>query len=541
MRSCRSTLTCLNILTFFVGVLSSDTLNSGADELEGCVLLQTQLSLRAAPINRTNEMPRFIQTEHAGSVRHPTKTTGPWVDTFITNNGIAFLLMCLAILAVAILIFFLSMPEPNKGVSGVQNGEEVAGTRPDAKAALTKTSDASPPAKQSNIILALDGLRFLLILNVICGHFWIPRSSLINSNWLQHSTMLFFTTLSGFVRCMSLKKRDTWDWKTWKPYAANVLARFTPGNSMALVLLFLCCWYTGEWNGPLAAWPIQALFLTSALEALPTETSMYNDFTKSGNIVSWFTSAIVIGALLMPAFYNLRPQQNPTQILVSMVIVISLRCFLDHAIFHRVHEDSMLLPLIRSDASFVVRFFEIQAGALTAQLATVMKQSALQWQGWGWVFDAAICLMLLLNQCAVRQQELMGITGERIFPHWTTDCMLVLMPLLIFAAFAAAQRPEGDGSPSSGLLGRCFAYRPLSRMAKYSFGAYIYQVPAQRMWGLFLEKVVQIDDTRLTGFAHILAQWAPVGASLLFAVASEHLLEKHIRNLVQTRVRGVAA
>jgi len=324
---------------------------------------------------------------------------------------------------------------------------------------------------------------------------------------------------------MSLQKHDTYDLKTWKPYAANVLARFTPGNSMALILLFLC----SERRAPLVAWPVQALFLSSALEALPSQVSPFQAFWLSGNYVCWFTSAIVMGALVLPLFYNLRPQQKPTHIMVVLAAVISLRALVEYGYG--------LLPIIQTDANVVVRLLEIIAGALTAQLATAVPPSLLQWQGWGWVFDGVICITLLLNKCVVMQGWLMGIPSEvQTLPLWTTHCMLVLMPIVIFSAFAAAQ----NGLPSSGLLGRCLAYKPLSSMAKYSFGAYIYQVLAARVMAILLSRF-HSDHDDASGCIRTLMEWAPIGLSLLFAFVSEHFLEKHIRSMVQKRIRGETA
>lgn len=316
---------------------------------------------------------------------------------------------------------------------------------------------------------------------------------------------------------------------------------------MALILLFIVYCKLGHSRAPLVAWPVEALFLTSALESLPTQYAPYQHFSLSGNQVCWFTSAVVMGSLLMPLFYNLRPQQKTMQIMGVLAAVISLRTLLGYPLNHcgfgldRYQDCSFhnpLLPLIKTDDNVVVRLLEIVAGALTAQLATAMPPSLLQSQGWGWVFDGVICIVLLLHVYAARQQSLIdNAFDSKAYPMWTAQCMLVLMPILIFAAFAAAQN---DGTPSSGVLGRCLACKPLSSMAKYSFGAYIYQAPAAKIMGILLF-AFQGDHHHASGLIRTLMEWAPVGLSWLFAAASEHLLEKHIRSAVQKRIRGEAA
>jgi len=475
----------------------------------------------------------------------PAKGQGTFVDNSIKSDCAAFVLMSLAVLVVAVVVFVLSTPEPGKLVSASQTTAEPPGAAPSNNPVEPKLASASPPARPNNVILALDGMRVLLIINVICSHFAIPRFPLFEGDWVQHNGMIFFTTLSGFVRFMSLKKLDTYDLKTWKPYAANVLARFGPGNSMALILFFLVSCKLGLSRAPRVAWPVEALFLSSALEALPTQYALFEHFCLAGNPVCWFTSVVVMGSLLMPLFYNLRPQQKTMQIMGVLAAVISLRALLGYPLNHcgfglHLYQDcsfhNPLLPLIKTDDNVVVRLLEIVAGALTAQLATTMPPSLLQSQGWGWVFDGVICIVLLLNVYVARQQSLIdNAFSSKAYPLWTAQCMLVLMPILIFAAFAAAQN---DGSPSSGLLGRCLAYKPLSSMAKYSFGAYIYQSPAAciMMWILS-----QGDHYHASGLIRTLMEWAPVSLSWLFAVASEHLLEKHIRIAVQKRIRGEAA
>lgn len=402
---------------------------------------------------------------------------------------------------------------------------------------------AGPTKSKPNPIKALDGLRVILISQVVVSHFILakrssnPESSPSAGLFLQHEPMQFFATLSGFVRMLTCKAPEGYDFSASRKYFARVIARFAPAYWMALVWVG----FLTHWQGPFIGWPAQAAFLQGLLP-IEIDGPMWDYFPLAGNWVGWFTSFVVIASCLFPLLWNacLRAgtDRNPGRTITAVLVLLGLRAFWSYircdwslaAQMTRsknphlppgLYDKDVKMPATTYDNNAYVHLMSFIVGILCAQLCHQFPKSLSQWHGWGHIFDATLVGFYALGYWVHYHEALCNVLGVCIWP------------LLIVSSWAAAQDPKTEGLPSSGQLGKLLSLKPLSGLAEYSFGVYIYQLAV------------------FSGMAHITAQFKfggfgswhcarvmPFFVMWVVAVLSAHFFEMPIRNMIESRINA---
>lgn len=416
-------------------------------------------------------------------------------------------------------------------------------------------SDATAPVPTKQM-LALDGLRTLLISNVIMGHQRMGETLVLKTvggTWwplrpIQHPSMSFFMILSGFVRYQAAKGRPCYDRAATRNYVARILARFVPAYYAALLLIMFFAAVNRKGTS-FVAWPLNALFLQTLLpfvichgaseRALAPENIPYLPF--EGNLVAWFTSGVVWSSLLFPLVYNvIRPERGKRgaavvfmTLLTVISIPVSMQCL--HFLVYgqdRLFTSPLLRPIfdVENGHFLPYRLLECVLGMLSAWFFDELSKPWREWRGWVWVFDGAIVALLLLSWAPSPGPE-----NSEIVIHLSyapkIALSLILWSLVMISSRGAVELP---GSGSSGLLIRALGCRPLASLAKYSFGAYIYQQAAigfLSATGMYTDRVSQSSAL----------WWLPLPATWFMGYVSEHLLEGPIRRAVESRTRGSGA
>jgi peptidoglycan/LPS O-acetylase OafA/YrhL len=313
--------------------------------------------------------------------------------------------------------------------------------------------------------------------------------------------MTFFTVLSGFIRTTTNRESQGFAVKASVHYAIKVVARFGPPYWLALVALA----FIHNFPKPLLAWPVQAAFLQSLM---PVKMYGYTGpvpdyFPSFGNMVGWFTSVVVICSCVFPGVFNLSlwigTHEKKWRGVVCILALLALR--------------KVVVDIVGADRNVYARSLEFFMGILTAQICSLMDEDSVLWLGWGWMFDGLIIGFITIPYLVAE--------GPWETNSWNSGIVPTLAPLfwcfLVTSAWAAAQHAGLQGKPASGLLGKLVSLWPITSLAEYSFGAYIYQMVAA---SCFQKKV--FEQTCGTASAPFLLSWG-------MAVASDWLLEKHCR------------
>mmetsp|Transcript_122923 Transcript_122923/g.223377 ORF Transcript_122923/g.223377 Transcript_122923/m.223377 type:complete len:573 (-) Transcript_122923:217-1935(-) len=455
-----------------------------------------------------------VSVDHRMAATAPTKQGMPKAGLlFELPWTTAVALMFLGILFLALLIWIWSAPVLNPNVAEHDPLQVTKLLTDSQKEATSEPASRAVPEKKKTMD-ALDGLRVVFICLVISHHIGVPEICR-RWVWLAHSSMSFFCFLSGFIRVYTVKEKEGYSWAKYKVFVAQLLARFAPAYWLALICLCGLSQLLPEQQPPLA-WPMNALFLQS-LFPLNAPGVLANYFPYAGNYVAWFTSVVVLCSLCFPLLYNMRPSST----LVTLLALVFLICL--RIVVLREFDGSVVGPLRLGDRNFWSRLPEFWAGMLLGQLCSDRTfSSILSWGGWGWIFDGVLVLIILLS-----------FQMQRKASPFAAMVFVSLMPLLLFSARGAVEN-SSTGAPSSGILGRLLAWQPLVSAARYSFGAYIFQAIPQRIVHHLIRGKSPEERTLMEVWASFVLTW-------LMGVASEHLLEKHVRKVVETRSKGPVA
>lgn len=392
-----------------------------------------------------------------------------------------------------------------KGITVPKQDSERESERKKERKKEKEGYEALQPARARTVtVQSLNGLRVLFIARVILSHYFEEDPECILglqlAEFYKYMPMAFFTVLSGFMRTISIKESGGFGVDAWLLYAVKVIARLGPAYWLAIVLKS----YLGGFQRPYLLWPAQAAFM-QAFMPFHMEGGYFDYFPLAGGIgVGWFVSCIVICSCIFPGVFNmslwLGTHEKKWRGVACILILLALRFALDYT--------------IRQDQNGYVRLVEFFMGMLTAQVCSLMDREIVQWQGWGWVFDG---LMVVFMTTPLFVDKIPKGSGTEPWRYGIAPCFAPLLwCILVTAAWAAAQHAGLQGQPSSGLLGKLVSLRPLTSLAEYSFGAYIYQHVA-------MDFATQYID----GSCHSL--WIGVILSWGMAFASEKLFEKHFR------------
>ena len=362
--------------------------------------------------------------------------------------------------------------------------------------------------KKVKVVKALDGLRVIFISTVIVNHFFpyyymLPGT--LDHVWFQHEPMKFFGTLSGFIRMITNKAPESYGLAASLNYCARVIARFAPAYWLALVWVG----FLKHWSAPFIAWPAQAVFSQGWFRA-NSVYCMEQDFMLCANFVGWFTSGIVVVSSMFPLLWNAcrwaGTDRKPGLAFATVMVLLGLRAVVRAYDFH---------PAIVGAKAYGI-LIDFTIGLLCAQLCHEFPEWLVHWSGWGYIFDATLVGYYL------------GILFVK--EHLTLCCVLgtFIWPLLIISGWASAQDPDSDGSPSSGLVGRCVSMKPITMLAEFSFGAYIFQAPI----AYAIDLVAETWGLQRWRWCHFFLTWT-------VAVVSEHLMERRIRNIIEVRIKGI--
>jgi len=279
--------------------------------------------------------------------------------------------------------------------------------------------------------------------------------------------------------------------------AARILARFFPANGLALLL---CLILRSQSRDNLIAFPIDALFLQSLLPIKVCNSF----FPFDGNGVAWFVSATVLCSMCFPFLHRHMPTGR-VGIVMALLTVMVISCVAD-----------MIPFILFHPTSFLYRLMHFLLGILLAQLFGDFPTHVKRWGLWCWAFDGALIGLFLLASYATDTS--IAITQALTLPLW---CIV-----LLGARGAAEHTDSGKNWYSSGLLIHVLGSSPFACLAKYSYGAYIYQWIPHGCWSYIFHQFSPIT------------MWLPLLSVWPLAMLSEHVLEEPVRKRVESRIRA---
>lgn len=460
-----------------------------------------------------------------------TKLYGPRECVFHDTLSIKYA-VCLTFAAIAgfwVMIYFISAPRQS---SSHAQPSHAPVTLPE----LSNESVAQQPdAKKGVMLFALDGLRVIFITNVIWGHYrdklWPESLGVLSPlGWplvaVQHPSMSFFMILSGFIRMHTAKCKD-YDRTQTRHHMSQVFARFCPAYHLALALTMVLevTSLIGAPAGPTlaySAFPVQALFLQSFLPVNVCAQGHSVYFPFQGLLQGWFTADVVFCAVLFPLLYTWRPDTERWGVCpLIFLCFVTVACY---GLFGFLVDPHYFKGTFSADHFPCLRLLEFAAGMLSAQIAQNLPSWALSWSGWGWVFDCTLLAIFVI--CQFWNQLLQQMSLAEV---WLISSGWAVYPLLdmLWCVLMVASVGTAMNGDTNGLLVRILGWSPLTSMAKYSFGAYIYQFIPYHAYEWIIGE--SLSTWWFFGLCLLLA-W-------MLAVASEKLMEGPVRCAVNARMK----
>lgn len=382
---------------------------------------------------------------------------------------------------------------------------------PQSSTPLVATKRQGPQVKKEHIA-SLDGLRTVSNLTVVLWH------QAVFGHVLQHVAarlMSFFFILSGFIRLNTTKQE--FNLARSSSYVARVLARLAPPYQLCLLIAMALLTASGEFQHTktFVGWPASALYLQGWFG---TPVCGGTFLLMVGNSVSWFVADTIFCSMVFPIFFNLRPQgvaKVLAAIFVTLVVSFAVQSQLDQGFGH----------------IFVLfRLLEFVLGMLMAQLTEDLPMSMRAWRGWGYLFDATVIIAYPGFE-VVRYAFFPG-QGDGPYSYLLNR---MIMSVLVMSACCSYQHPNAADEAPSGFFSQVLAGRPLAPMAKYSYGAYIYQwVPR---WTYAVTPLAITGLAPVSYLGAVLPRWLmEITMTWVLAISSEHLFEAPIRKAAETRI-----
>jgi len=371
-------------------------------------------------------------------------------------------------ITIALMYYVLSKRAPTLPLAGPSAPAAPANDGPpsvgDQEAGSVKPA---APKKKRIYMYTLDGMRTILVTCVILAHYPLGLPSICKHflGW----PMQFFFVLSGFVAQVQQEAGTDFGLVSGCLYVTRRLARILPMYQLALVFQYALTVYGNRDCQPVAAWPMNALCLQVFFpvricgELDWAWTLGYTHF--NGNGPAWFAACIIWFSCLFPLLYNCRPRTGGMWLFGLLVALIACRAVPD-----------LVSPKWGSYgggphlyAMSPIRLMEYMAGMWAAQVAAEVAGRWHSWNCWCWLFDASLVLLVGMIYVSI---VVLGST-------WTCsgDYHLVAICCLVcFTARLAAEMPEETRQGLKGaVLHRIIGSTPLSYVARFSFGAYIFQ------------------------------------------------------------------
>lgn len=379
----------------------------------------------------------------------------------------------------------------------------------------TSSSNAKPATTKPKRVYmyTLDGMRTILVVCVIFAHYPIGLPAIAKDflGW----PMQFFFVLSGFVAQCQEVGNDSFSWISGLTYVTRRLARILPLYQLALCMEYALAAYSNTGCHPVLPWAINALLLQVFF---PVKVCGHADYAWTlgythfnGNGQAWFAACIVWFSCLFPLLYNCRPRSGGWWLLGMMLAIFGFRAVPDlvHPTWGTYGGGFHLY------AMSPIRLLEYVAGMWAAQVATEAGQKWGSWNGWCWVFDASLVLLVGMIYVSLRILGANHICSGDY--HLTAICCLVCI-----AAKLAAEMPEESRQGVGGaLLHRAIGSTPLTYMARFSFAAYIFQTSFMRF----------IDNGQDFYLSRFVLLW-------LFSMFACIYIEEPIRLASESRLRG---
>jgi hypothetical protein len=429
--------------------------------------------------------------------------------------GLALVVMCV----VGILTYLLSANEKTSLDTCVSGPPAQMTLHHQQESTASSQSHVKTKASNNYNLSALDGLRVLGITGIMVIHL-LPYLAIKMHQvvlTLQASGLSFFMILSGFLRVITIKgnPRDSSGF-SYGHHVARCFSRFCPAYYLALVLTFVQHDAIGLTDLNMA-WPIQASFLSGFLPiyVCPQDTGLpaakYLPFEALG--LGWFVADLFVCLMLFPLLYYscCRGEGGCGARAVLVICLLSASKYLPS--LH--HEWG---PLNLKAGHFApLRLLEFLAGMLTGKVAQQLPKSVSHWkagQAWGWLFDCTLVSIIIISwKIRNHHQAWWGQVATV-----SVDVSLCFLMVFNYLAVVNEQR--------HGVLINALGWWPLTSLAKYSFGAYIYTfLPA-----LQLDFMYPIWSNTSCG------QWSHVVLPWIMAVGSEKFMEGPIRRCIEARM-----
>lgn len=361
---------------------------------------------------------------------------------------------------------------------------------------------------------SLDALRVILVSYVILYHDRDKFGDLGVALLVGHWPMQFFTVLMGYVNFRVNARYDVISPGQAAAALVRRLGRLCPAYYAGLAWIFGLATVGHAATRPFSAYPLQALFLQSALplkSCFPLDESWVGaSYIHYGaNLVGWFTSAAVICALCFPVLFNARPRGGASSVAAALAAVLALRS-LSLLVLQR-----SLPPFGEGPDLYVFvpfRVLEFAAGMLFAQLGEEASPACRDWWAWGAVSDLTLLCAVVVVFLWVKVTG--GVDIE------CGDFMLTGIFGLHALSSGLSQHKNLMGS-----IDTVLSHSQLSALAQYSYGAFILQTPMRCTLNL-----TPLGHTSLMPVLQLLCSWV-VGA-----VATE-ILEGPCSRLVDRRLR----
>lgn len=190
-------------------------------------------------------------------------------------------------------------------------------------------------------------------------------------------------------------------------------------------------------------------------------------FTGSGQ--DWFAANILWFSIAFPFFDRCLPRRGLCITLATIALLLAARGVVIQHCIPTPPPARLVTPpywtLWEAYVSPMVRIWEFVVGMCAADIARQIPESLQQRKSWGVIFDGALVAMVI--------SMYVGVSHIQIpFPQdtWKESGVMLSTCVICVAAYCIAVSKNNWG-----IISRCLTSPLLVGMAKYAYGAYMYQ------------------------------------------------------------------
>mmetsp|Transcript_126615 Transcript_126615/g.233141 ORF Transcript_126615/g.233141 Transcript_126615/m.233141 type:complete len:457 (+) Transcript_126615:40-1410(+) len=377
-------------------------------------------------------------------------------------------------------------------------------------------SKAAPAAvRPMPPMLTLDLIRTLVIANIIFLH---GRCSW---RFLVRNGIDGMVIISGFVNFLSTSNKIAqFDVPSGAAFLARRVSRLLPGYYIILIW----CANQGTPDEPNISWPLNGLCLQSLTPVRMCHQHLWLPFRATGH--GWYVSMTLIHTLFFPFVYNKMAYCSSWRSLAcAFISVVALHWFIFNVLVNT-WANSL------ADPNFAIgyRLLQLFMGMLVAKFTCMVPPGFLQHKIWWLILPLALGLAFDVKWYNKLHGDLFQVIPFLYNEMWPLSWCLVIVAAKAVAEQSVAEKGKDESRETSTLL-RLVSWlvgapcQWISYLAKYSYGAYLYQRIAHHFLGWdWYEHSADVC------YLPVLISWA-------LAIPSEYYVEKPVMQAVEWLIK----